>query len=264
MTEHNDNDEYRKLMRISYSGLKHLARSPAHYWHWFNQPEDPPTPAKLFGNLVHTLVLEPTQYEERFVVGLDHDRKSKANKAAWAEFEASNEGKKIITAAQLSEAQSMAEAVRKHPRASLVLSGGVAEQTILWTDPDTGAECKGRFDYANTTYGLLSDLKTTTDARWDKFAKDVYNYDYYVQGAFYLDGYNAANGTNYEEFILIAVEKEAPYELICHTLDADALALGRMFYKPLLEKYVECVKSGVWHGYDTRIQSLSLPRWAFK
>lgn len=259
-----EKSEYRKLERISYSGLKHLARSPAHYRHWFDAPEET-TPAKLLGSLVHSIVLEPDQTEHRYCVALEVDKKSKANKAAWAEFEAENAGKIVVTQKQYDDARFMRDAILAHPQAQIALSNGRSEEIALWIDSDTGAECKLRTDWVNRGYGgAIIDIKTTTDASETAFAKDCFNMGYYMQSAFYLDGYNAANGTDYKDFIFVAVEKTPPYAVAVWALDYDAIALGRFAYKPLLEKYAECRKTGVWHGYENKIKSLTLPRWAFK
>jgi hypothetical protein len=256
--------KYREIQRISYSGLKQLSRSPAHYWDWFHAPEAEPTPALVFGSLAHCLVLEPEKLQERYAIGLDIDRRANANKAAWAEFEAENAGKTIIKAEQLELAEKIKAAVFTHPSAALILGKGEPEKTVLWTDADTGAECKCRIDFVNTEFGALADFKTCADAGYDEFSRAAFNNLYYAQAAMYLDGYNAANGTNLRDYFFICAEKESPFGVACYLLDQDSIELGRAFYKPLLKKYVECRASGAWPCYEYIVKPLSLPRWAFK
>ena len=49
---------YHMAQGVSNSMLKHLARSPAHLQAYLDQPEEQ-TPAMLFGQIVHQLLLEP-------------------------------------------------------------------------------------------------------------------------------------------------------------------------------------------------------------
>ena len=64
-------DEYHELPYISNSDISLVLRSPAHYYANRVDPErepEEPTPQMLDGRALHTAILEPELYKERFVV----------------------------------------------------------------------------------------------------------------------------------------------------------------------------------------------------
>lgn len=64
--------EYFKLDAASNSLLSKVKRSPAHAKEAMDNPADP-TPSMRLGSLMHTLVLEPEKFEERYHVASDTD-----------------------------------------------------------------------------------------------------------------------------------------------------------------------------------------------
>lgn len=62
------NEEYHAAPGLSNSGLKHLAVSPLRYWHRCINPnrEKETTPFLDFGQALHTAILEPDEFEERY------------------------------------------------------------------------------------------------------------------------------------------------------------------------------------------------------
>lgn len=77
--------EYRQAEGVSRSQLWRLTESPEKAkWAW-EHPEEP-TPALLFGQFVHKLVLEPETVDKEFIVAPTVDKRTKDGKAMWAEF----------------------------------------------------------------------------------------------------------------------------------------------------------------------------------
>lgn len=249
---------------ISKSGLDLIARSPRHYWHKYLNPDAPPeaeTPALIFGRLAHCAVFEPDELDARFAVAPDINRRTNAGKEAWAEFKAAAAGKTIISMADKDKARRINDAVRAHPAAAALLSAGVAEQAIYARHEETGSpvKCKPDWDHG----GLLTDLKTTEDARPEAFGRSAWKWRYDVQAAFYLDTYMYGTETRPDGFVFIAVEKEPPYGVAVYYAERETIALGRERYMPDLEKYELCRRTGEWPGYSNKIETLSLPGYAF-
>jgi hypothetical protein len=98
------NEEYHAdTSAISKSGLDLVHRSPAHYYAAKLDPDRPAekkdTPALRFGRAFHTLVLEPDLFFQEYAVLPEKvDRRTKAGKEAWAEFEAELGGREALTA----------------------------------------------------------------------------------------------------------------------------------------------------------------------
>lgn len=272
-------DYHQDTSRVSKSGLDLIEQSPLHYWQRYLNPDREPqeeTPALSFGSLLHCVVLEPDEVKHRYIVEPEDApkrptasqlRAAKPSPDAvhaigwWKEWLEKAGNRKVVSAKDMNKAQRMSDALRDHPMFSLLMEAGTAEQRVDWEDPWTGAPCKLKYDFLSD-YGFFVDVKTTEDASPSAFARSVASYRYYVQAAFYMDGFRNALGTPVNGFIFAAVEKSAPYGVMLHTLDDDAIAAGRRAYQRNLETYMACIKSGEWPGYSTSINQLSLPKWA--
>ena len=247
------NAEYHADPAVSASHLHAVAASPYHYWSRFLDPNRPviePTAAMRLGSLVHCAVLEPDELNSRYAIA--PDRRTKDGKATAAMLAAS--GIEAVTAADMELAMAMAASVRSHQAAAELLRNGKAEQSFWWDDVDTGLRCKCRPDwYYGTT---VVDLKTTTDASPQGFAKSVANWRYHVQQAHYMAG------TFAERFVFIAVEKTYPYAVGVYELDATAMNVGYALRRNNLQTIADCRAINEWPGYSQGIQNLSLPKWA--
>lgn len=199
-----------------------------------------------FGRAVHCFILEgEATFLKEFCVAPALDKRTKEGKAQLAEFQTANAGKTVITADELIKITEMREAVYQHPFANMILSEGISEQTVIWTDEQTGLPCKCRPDRIPTNgAGVLVDLKTTTDAGEYGFGRSVASYGYARQAAMYLDGFNAATGNSADAFIFVAVEKESPYRVETYLLDGDFIEFGRYDYQRLMKIEADCRTKG--------------------
>src|SRR5690606_10080876 len=112
--------------------------------------------------------------------------------------------------------------VYSHDSASAFLQSGIAEGCVFWTDEKTGVKCRARLDYYRQDEATLSDVKSTNDASFRAFQRDVANYGYYRQLAFYARGLQA-NGFPVDRHIIVAVEKADPYGVMVYELDPTAI-----------------------------------------
>lgn len=255
-------EEYFAVDAASNSTLGRMIKSPAHCRAYLDAEREE-TPALRLGSLVHCLVLEPKQYSKLYVIAPEINRRTKAGKEEWDRFHDEHGYKTIITPDELHEATAMAESVLAHPAAGKLIDGGNAEVSLFWEDPETGFPCKARADYI-TKSGYMVDLKTTADASCEEFARSMAKFGYHRQQAFYTDGYEQVLEKRPKGFVFIAVEKKPPYAVGVYMLDADSEQLGRNEYRPLLESFAECSRADQWPAYETKVQQISLPAWAFK
>ena len=254
-------DEYLAAAGVSQSQLKDLAVSPLHYHarHVARTARREETAAMRFGSALHALVLEPAEFDGRYVVQT-WDARTKEGKAE--RDAALSSGRSVLDQDDAGTLSAMAEALAAHPVASRILAERVhTEHPIFWTDAETGLRCKARLD-AVSAIGRASaivDLKSTTDASPEGFARQVASLGYHVQAAHYLDGWRALGG-DAGTFVFIAIEKAAPYAVAVYELDTEALAVGEAKRRGLLDTLAECQRTGRWPGYQT--QTISLPKWA--
>ena len=244
--------EYHVHPAVSKSVLDQIARSPLHARAYLDGVRAEPTAAMNFGTALHSAVLEPDLFRRQYAT-FEGDRRTKDGKARYEELVAS--GKSIISAADNDVISSMAMSIRQHPVAAVLLQDGMAEASVFWTDPATGIECRCRPDWIRSD-GVVVDLKTCEDASPFAFAKAVAAYRYHVQEAHYRAG------TSAERFLFIAVEKKAPHAVAVYELDAEALQVGNQLRERDLQSFASCAEFGVWPGYATEVQTLTLPKWA--
>lgn len=259
-------DEYLSINAVSNSYLGRLSECPAKA----RLPRED-TPSLMLGRAVHKLVLEGEEkFAEEFAVapendyrGIKIDRRTKAGKDAWAEFEAEKQGRNILKKEDADNALAIADAVYSHPWAKKLLAENVTEQTIIWSDKDTGLLCKGRPDAipAKDKCALV-DLKTTRDASLEAFTRAVIQYGYHRQAAFYIDGYGSAAEVYVDMFIFIAVEPLPPHRTEVYVLDDEFIGAGREAYKQILRREVECRQTGVYPHYtQDGITEIFKPGW---
>lgn len=268
------NEEYHSHPALSSSGLKLLARSPAHYYAAYLDPKREPrktTAAQRIGSICHTATLEPHRFDELLCVlpeGLD--RRTNAGKALWAEIEKS--GKEPLTDEEFKRIRKMAAAARAHPITEALFTRFAAktEVSIFWVDADTGINLKVRPDIMAkprklAPRGYIADLKTTGDASEEEFARQAWNLDMHLAAALYPMGFMSAFGTDEPpEFLWLAQEKDAPFANQVFVCTEELSLYGQKEVRRLMEIYAECAASKRWPAYSTKPRSLAMPAWAQK
>lgn len=275
------NEEYHKGPGISRSGLMKLKRSPYHYWNQYinlDYEPDEPTPILILGSFFHTLVLEPHLLEERFFVNpesetLDEEDKKdkekkkelkeKKNKIKEEKKHAEETGKLIISKKEANKAYAMLESLKRKDGGELyecIRDTKIAkiEQSIYWTDEETGILCKARPDiiYGN----IVIDLKTTANASPWNFSKISYDKGYHIQAAMVKEGLRIVENINMSKFRFIAIETSKPYVVTNPPFSQEALEVGHNEFKSLLNKYKECSENNHWPSYEE--QEINIPRYA--
>jgi exodeoxyribonuclease VIII len=251
-------EHYFSENRINNSGLKLIARTPAHFKYNLEHPDErKPTPQMLLGTAVHCAVLEPTTFNDRYAVAPACDKRTKEGKAIWSDLEASK--KLILSASDYELVEGMSQSVLNHETASKLLAAGDPEVTVF-TDIE-GIPAKARLDWYRN--GIILDLKTTVAADPDSFSKSCANFSYAIQNAFYIDCCNSI-GLECHTFLFICVESNSPHQVAIYELDDRSIEWGRDHYKAALNKYRECMALNEWPGYPSSIETISLPPWVLK
>lgn len=253
----------RRIGVVSKSALDMVHRSPAHYKAWVDGllPERD-TPALRFGVAFHCALLEPERFEREYTVEPDFgDCRKKENRAARDEWRAVNDGKTPLSEEDYEAIRGMVTAVHSHELAGKMIRDGEPELTVSWTDDETGLQCKARADYYVRKLGMVLDIKSTEDATWEGFRRNIAKWRYHVQDALYRAGF-AAVGEPCQHFVFVAVEKTFPHAIGIYTLDADSVSKGYSAARRDITTLAECLKKDEWPGYPTGIQTIELPPWA--
>ena len=258
--------EYRKHPAISRSELFKISESPEKFKYYREHPEEP-TPALVFGQLFHAMALQPDRVWEQFAVMPNVDRRTKAGKEAFAEFEAQAEGKTIVSVDMVEQATDMCEALKRNEFVKKLLKGE-KEKPFFWVDEMTGEECKCRTDVL-TEVGenlIIVDLKSTDNAETEAFMRSAIKYGYDLQSAMYSEGVKFNTGRD-PLFVFIAIEKKPPYAI--NILQADKLLIRRGYdlFRELIGIYHDCKTTDNWYGYlgkFNQINNLALPAYLAK
>ena len=260
-------EEYLSLRCASKHGLDLVSRSHAHFRASIENPVQP-TAAMRFGTLAHEALLEPHLFAQ-WAIEPQVDKRTKAGKAEYADWlQAHQDAHRRVSRQDHETCLALQAATLAHPAAARLLQheGGLAEMSAIWRPANYNIPCKARADLVIQEVGwaergIVADVKTTSDARPEAFAKSVANYRYYVQAAFYVDALSALTGREYD-FVIIAVEKSAPYGVGVYYLDDEDVQRGRREYLRDLKKFQWCVSNDLWPGYANVASSLPLPKWA--
>lgn len=265
---------YFAIEAMSQSGAKKIRQSPLHYI-FERTHRKAPTASMQFGTSVHDGVLEPDSFGARVccvppnapkrpsVTQLNAKKPSPETIEAityWQELDASNEGKIVLSADEFARSQACIAAVHAHPGARKLLAGAEVETSLFWIDGRYKVPCKARLDACN--HGGIIDLKTTTDASPEEFARTIANFDYHAQGAHYISGVEHALNESPRFYAFITVETEPPHCVACYALPGNAVLAGQRLMSIALERYAEAMATQRWPGYPDTIETITLPRWA--
>jgi hypothetical protein len=247
---------------LSVSGAKKLLppSCPAIY-EWGRRNPQPHKDAFDFGHAAHSLVLGVGA--EIKVLNFP-DWRTKA--AQDMRDDCYRFGLVPLLAADYEQVKAMAEAIKSHPVASALLNpeNGKPEQALFRQD-EQGVWLRSMLDWLpNPSKGrmVIPDYKSCLSAAPARFRKSFADYGYFQQAAWYLDmaiGLGLADTD--AAFILIAQEKTAPYLVTVFEPDQESLRVGRELNRRAIDIYAESQSSGIWSGYSSDVELLSLPSW---
>lgn len=254
--------EYFAIPAINWSLLKVMAESPKHFRHAQENPSEQ-TDAQAIGCYVHTATLEPERVAEEYAV-----YEGRRQGAVWDAFVAAAGDKTVLRAADLIEAEQMANALRAHVDVAALLADPdtVVEEVVMWHDAESGVDCKGRPDIRNRRLGIIADLKTAKSTDLRRFGHDIVRYQYHGQLAYYAEGIKQAEGWEPSQHLLIVVEKSAPYDVAIMPMAATAIEVGRADFRIFLDRLKKCTESGLWPGRHPKpvtLDETNLPPWLF-
>jgi ATP-dependent exoDNAse (exonuclease V) beta subunit len=257
--------EYNQHEGIRRSDLWKIRESPEKYLWAIGHPEEP-TPALVFGSMVHKLLLQPKEFADEYAVAPEADRRTKESKEAYQAFITENARKTIVSANDMLAAMGMVSAVERHPIASKLLHGE-AEKPIFWTDEDTGELLKCRLDMLTEIGGktVVVDYKTALNADTRTFTNKMFQLGYHLQAYMYTEA--VMREYKLEErppFIFVVQEKTPPYAVNCIAVPENVILSGMDCFRELIGILHECLETGVYWGYNGKDNDLNeafLPKW---
>ena len=249
-------EEYNALPGLSYSGIKELLRSPAHYQlHLKAEREE--TRALRIGSATHLGFLLPDKFTATYAQAPKCDRRTKDGKELYQHaLDSLKPGQTLIPNDEYEEVIRLIDAAnalvadRDH-----LFADAWAETPLVGRDKNT--PLKGIPDLI-TADGWIYDLKTCEDASESGFLRTILNYRYHVQAAHYIRLAHC-NRNDIRGFRLIAIEKES-YQGAIYEVRGEVLDLGNKQLERAYSTYDDCLATGKWPGYPSGVTVLdSLP-----
>ncbi len=245
------NEAYHAHSAISSSDVKTVYLKSLRHWQLAPRKE---SAAFDLGSAVHALVLEPEKDLVRCGPG---DRRGTAWKDA--KLAADLDGYILLPQGEYDLAKNIAHAAlvqapewMDRPR--------ITEGSVFATDRITGVEIKCRPDIFIPDDGLVIDLKTCQSASPRMFSRDVHTYAYNLQAAFYLRVLQGA-GFEADRFVFLAVEKEPPYAVGIHEIDADYLETSHQIVTQMLLKIRDAKETDSYTTGWPEINMIGRPGW---
>lgn len=256
-------------MHLSYSSLSAFKESPADFVRYKLRLKEP-TESMINGSMVHCLVLEPQDFNNRYFTFDDSEKcqeiggeKPRATKAykEWKAIKLSEAGSREVVAPQdYISAKIIADNIRNNRAAAKVLRlCPVYEKSIEWEYKNFKFRGFIDGDGEDATF----DLKICADATPRKFQRTIIDMDYHMQGAMYQLG----NG-RVKRHYMIAADKNNGISV--HLLHDKLIEKGMEEYDRLIGKFNECILSDAWdQSYDfwseryDGIYMAEAPNWMF-
>ena len=232
------NVDYQEMPCISSHWLKDMLDSPAECYRKHLDPQRPvqeSTAAMNFGTLVHCLALTPLQFGEEFIIENRHGR-SPAKKARYAELKTT--GKIIITPDEFERAQAIVAAMKAHPNARQLLTGGQKEKTLIQERGPGLLSLKARLDIYHPDQRRVVELKTSYDIT--KIKTTMQRYRYPLSAAFYQELAHALT------VVFIFVQTREPFDVAVFGLSPLDLQEGREQFTTALHRFDECWLKNEW------------------
>lgn len=230
---------------------------------WLTGEDEDATPDMEFGTAVDILVLTPNDWGSTFAVAPEtYGKDSKpwnwnANEAKEFKSVAESRGQVAVKQSFADEAKKAASRIESDKRLSSFIHScdKQVRLDVNWNDKSGIVvpfrcliDLVPRKDTPFSRY--LGDLKCTGNAEHHKWDRMVFDKGYHYQGKVYMDAYNAASGENRDTFVHAIIESNPPYEPARRMLSEEFLKLGYESFVKDMDRYCECLSTGIWGGYD--------------
>lgn len=212
-----------------------------------------------FGSAFHCSALEPERFSREYVGKPEGMSFTTKEGKAWRDAQSG----KIVTADDLAGFRGMSAALYADERMGPFMRAKGRNELSLFAEID-GIPVRARLDRL-IDGGPIVDLKSTVCAEPFAFTRQMIKLRYAVQAWFYSEVLKVC-GLPFNGFVFGAVEKTAPYSVLCCELDDEAFNKGREEGERLFELYRKCHREKKWPGYISQSipYQIKFPRWAIE
>lgn len=245
---------------VSSSKLKLALISGAHFLAGMEDSES--SEALLFGSVLHGYVLEPERFHKDFFAMPKVHRGTKEGKATADVLALTANGKTTFPADWLPTVRRINDNILRHAEARRLIESSEREVAFAWIDKATGIKCKIKADCWASQCNEIADLKSTSSAVAEEFAKSCARYDYPLSAAMYREGVFQVTGER-PRWSFIACEKEAPHAVAVYRPTEAFLRRGERDFRRALDYIARWRDLGVYESLqaDGKAEYIDLPGW---
>lgn len=242
-----------------------LTKSPFHAWYEHPRLNPGYTPKESgnfdLGAAAHALILEG---EDRMQVIRAKDYKS--NEAKAAREAARESGRHPVLEARYPDVLAMREAFLRAMRACADLKGVDlekcdTERSLVWKT--RGVWKRARLDAPTVDGRIILDLKTTDgSANPETWIRTMLNMGAHIQARHYIEGHVHTGGDEDVKFIFGVQESVPPYATSFIGLPPEFIDFANAQYMEAENIWRDCMESGRWPAYPSRVCWADVPTWA--
>lgn len=209
-----------------------------------------PSESMILGTALHTLVLEPSEFKNEYMIYNEDEVIEKAllvkpdakNIRATKDFKQLKEealsksgDRHIISFNDYNKLLVMEKSLTDNKLVAPLLEGGIRESSIYYNLQDI--DLRIRPDLLNIDKGYIVDLKTTRDMNWFGYdAKKKFDYD--LSASMYIDGCKEVFKQDMD-FYFVVVQNCEPYTSAVFKLNPETYKIGKDKYSGAIEKIKE-------------------------
>lgn len=218
------------------------------------------TKSTILGTALHTLLLEPKEFNQRYALQSEDFGKKNAGegKKKWDAFKKANNDK-IVLGKTESDFLLKFKA-RKNPAFRLLVASGDAEVTGILEDEIIPR--KARADLLNDD--TIYDVKSSIDGMDDtSIYRTIKRYKYDFSAAHYMTVFNKLFPNRFKKYCWVFADTDSPAQHL-RIIRCPEIMLKRALYEyeSVINKLEYCIAKDTWEGYPKHETELELPHWA--
>jgi hypothetical protein len=250
-------------MRLSYTALSNFMDSPKDFADYKLQKKEP-TPAMIYGGMLHCLILEPGKFDERYFAFDDSDKVEELRQGGSKNPRATKAYKewRFIACGQAGDRTIVSP--KEHAHAKIVALNVIhnrASARIMRACPkrETPIDWEWFNFFFHGVIDLLgdedmADVKSMPDAQQDKVQREIWYRKLYLQAVIYLTGLKiieelAGLPWKQRKYHIIAVDKLGGISV--HTLNERLLKHGIQEMEYYMKRFNYAILTEAWdQSYD--------------
>jgi hypothetical protein len=253
-------EEYRRTNAVSQSSLQRMKMSPSKFKWELDHPR-PSSEAQVLGTAIHCALLEPEKFNSLYCPKPKFDRRTKVGKEGADEWDQKNLGKIGLQQDLWDVVERVVARATDSEFFMQFFSEGLKEISFFAQHPAVDLVVRGRIDNYIPDKNVIVDLKTTDCAQESVFNRDIREYGYDLQAAYYMDLVYLTTGVMPTAYVIVAIEKSKDCDMNVFTFSNEYLARVSNLNQQYLHTLAKCVKSNTWPGYEQKFISYVPPEY---